>query len=338
MNRLLRTSGLLALLIALGLAPARAGEIVELGPHQIVNGYGLVACAKSVQEGKAAVLFGMIVKPKGAELSYVVIVKCDNKTYTKVASIEDDKKAETTDSIIKLSCVAGIRVGTAELTLKYAGAINMDADTAEERLEVDGARVDFTKGRVLLVDLSADKPTWRQTNIKLPSAPDLTRKKNNSKEVISKTAQEISRRLAEKSTAAAAYVFAAELEAKAAKVRQGYIDFLKEEGYVPRVLPNGHVMFKKEGKTYVMYVEREDPTYFCIEFPGFWKFTDDDRDKVLQAADFANSRNKVGRVYTQGNIVSASVDCFLGTPDQYKPTFARSLIALDAAAVMFSAR
>ena len=116
-----------------------------------------------------------------------------------------------------------------------------------------------------------------------------------------------------------------------------YVDFLTKEGYHPELDKDGDVVFKSEGKTYLIIADENDPVYFRLIFPNFWAIeSEPERQKVLVAADHASSRTKVAKVYTtQNNNVWASVEVFLAKPEEFSAIFQRSMNALQASIANF---
>ena len=118
---------------------------------------------------------------------------------------------------------------------------------------------------------------------------------------------------------------------------QIYLDYLREQGFRPETDKDGDVVFKVEGKTYLIIVDEDDLNYFRLVFPNFWEIeSDEEHQKVLAAVDQASSKTKVAKVYTTPqNNVWASVEIFLPKPESFAPIFERSLNALQACVASF---
>ncbi len=113
------------------------------------------------------------------------------------------------------------------------------------------------------------------------------------------------------------------------QLQKMYLDYLKEEGYVPRLDEDGDVQFKSEGSTYFIQINVDDSEFFRIGFPNFWKIENvEERQKVLVAADHANRATKVAKVYVMKDNVWGSIELFLATPQDFKSVFRRSMSAL----------
>jgi hypothetical protein len=114
-----------------------------------------------------------------------------------------------------------------------------------------------------------------------------------------------------------------------AQLQQMYSDYLREEGFSPKVDEDGDVGFKFEGGNYFIDVDESDPMYFSLVYANFWEIEDgEERAKVLEAANETSRTKKVIKVYAQQDNVWASVEIFLPAPDQFQGVFNRSLTAL----------
>lgn len=115
-----------------------------------------------------------------------------------------------------------------------------------------------------------------------------------------------------------------------------YVRFLQGEGYHPELDKDGDVVFKSEGKVYLIIADEKDATYFRLIFPNFWSIdSDTERQKVLVAADYATGRTKVAKVHTVQDNVWASTEMFFGKPEQFKEIFSRAMSALQASVANF---
>ncbi len=107
-----------------------------------------------------------------------------------------------------------------------------------------------------------------------------------------------------------------------------YMNFLRGEGYLPAVTPNGDIRFKHEGGTYLIIIYENDPKYFQILFPNIWSIENaDERRKVEAATNYATRMSKVAKVYTNSNVdnVNASVELFVNDPADFEALFGRSM-------------
>lgn len=114
------------------------------------------------------------------------------------------------------------------------------------------------------------------------------------------------------------------------RLQQLYGDFLKVEGFQYEIDEDGDIVFKREGKTYFLGIDPDDPQFFRIVYPNFWEIASfEEHIRVLIAVDSSNNRSKVAKVFIVQNDTWASVELFLNKPDDFKPLFYRSLDAID---------
>lgn len=117
-----------------------------------------------------------------------------------------------------------------------------------------------------------------------------------------------------------------------------YMDFLAREGYRPSLNGNSLVVFKEEGRTYVIPVDTQDPAYFQLLFPNFWSIDDSsDFAKAILAANETTRITKVAKVYVRddGKNVTAAIEMLLDRPEDFAPVFRRSLSAIKSAVKTF---
>lgn len=111
-----------------------------------------------------------------------------------------------------------------------------------------------------------------------------------------------------------------------------YRQFLAAEGYAPQVEAEGVLVFKSEGKVYLIMPDDKDEVYFRLLMPNFWSIENEpERRKVLKAAAFANAQTKVAKIFPLGDNTCASIELFCSPPDAFKPVFKRALSAIRTA-------
>ncbi len=119
---------------------------------------------------------------------------------------------------------------------------------------------------------------------------------------------------------------------------EAYSTFLTNEGYRPTLDSDGDVVFKREGRTYLILIDDADPTFFRLVFPNFWEIeSDPERLQVLLAAQSATADTKVAKVFIVGDNVWASVEQFVSEPASATAVFDRALGAIDSAVSRFVA-
>jgi hypothetical protein len=93
---------------------------------------------------------------------------------------------------------------------------------------------------------------------------------------------------------------------------QLYFDFLQTEGYVPTVNEQNDVVFKQEGKTFVISVDEEDDQFLRVIFPNFWSVeSGEDLVRALAMANAINARFKVGKIVVVNKQVWAVAEMFI---------------------------
>jgi hypothetical protein len=117
-----------------------------------------------------------------------------------------------------------------------------------------------------------------------------------------------------------------------------YKTYLDQEGFHPSQ-DGGLLIFKQEGRTYVITADENDLPYFQIVFPNFWSIdSDQERAKAYQAANHATSATKVAKIYVRedGKNMWGSIEMFFESPEQFKGVFVRALSALMAGVANFT--
>ncbi|GAB4321518.1 MAG: hypothetical protein Kow0069_25870 [Promethearchaeota archaeon] len=113
-------------------------------------------------------------------------------------------------------------------------------------------------------------------------------------------------------------------------------DYLKEEGYRPEYDPDGDVVFKQEGRTYVIILEERDPEFFRIVFPNFWPIeSQEERLMVSIAANEATAKTKAAKVFPIRDNVWASLESFVDPFESFKKVFKRSMSAIWTSVMNF---
>lgn len=117
---------------------------------------------------------------------------------------------------------------------------------------------------------------------------------------------------------------------------QVYLDFLKKEGYVPQLDRDGDIVFKIEGRTYLIILDENDEVFFRLVFPNFWSIESEaERLKVERASVIATANTKVAKVFPVGNNTWATIELFAPSPESVLPVLMRSMSALMTAVNKF---
>lgn len=117
---------------------------------------------------------------------------------------------------------------------------------------------------------------------------------------------------------------------------KAYSDFLRSEGYIPELDKDGDIVFKSEGKTYLIIFDDSDELFFRLVFPNFWRIESPrEREQVEAAALAATAGTKVAKVFPINDNVWATIELFGTSPEVIKPVFSRCLSALRSAVNTF---
>ena len=105
-----------------------------------------------------------------------------------------------------------------------------------------------------------------------------------------------------------------------------YLNYLREEGYVPSLNESGDVVFKFQGATFVISVDEQDTQFFRLIFPNFWAIdTDEELAKALRTANQVNFMMKVGKILIVENNVWSVVELLLDSTPELSDVVPRAL-------------
>jgi hypothetical protein len=128
----------------------------------------------------------------------------------------------------------------------------------------------------------------------------------------------------------------AETKSSEAELQDMYVSFLLEEGYRPEVDQDGDVVFKREGRTYFIAVNAEDPGFFQLVLPNIWPIESEaERVQVLVAADYSNATSKASKVFIMEDDVWVDVEFFVSPADDFADVFERCIRAIGNGVSMF---
>ena len=92
---------------------------------------------------------------------------------------------------------------------------------------------------------------------------------------------------------------------------------------------DGDVVFKRDGKTWIIFIDDADPTFFRIALPNFWPIEDEDeRQRAFAACSHASCAVKVAKVFVVNDNIWASAELLLPDGD-WTAIFDRCLDTLD---------
>lgn len=118
-----------------------------------------------------------------------------------------------------------------------------------------------------------------------------------------------------------------------AQLQEVYSTHLSSEGFRPELTNSGNVRFRREGRSYVIYVEENDPTFFRLVLT----FSAEDkspqaRARRLDGCNTASAETKVVKAFLDSDgDPNFSSEMFLIVPGDFKSTLSRTLRAMDSA-------
>lgn len=105
-----------------------------------------------------------------------------------------------------------------------------------------------------------------------------------------------------------------------------YMDYLRQEGYVPKLDGDGDVQFKYEGMTCCLFSDEDDREYFRVVLPNFWPIeSQDERVQAIAAAGVVTAGIKVGKVIIVKDNVWSSVEMLIDPIERFRDVFPRAM-------------
>ena len=104
-----------------------------------------------------------------------------------------------------------------------------------------------------------------------------------------------------------------------------YVEYLRNEGYLPAIDHDGDIQFKVAGDNYFIIIDEKDLQFFQI-YMGFSLGAVSPED-ALNAANFSNRRSKVVKVALSpdGTVASITAELLLEDPRDFAPIFSRAI-------------
>ena len=118
-----------------------------------------------------------------------------------------------------------------------------------------------------------------------------------------------------------------------AQLQETYSAHLAAEGFRPEITQSGNVRFRREGRSYVIYVDENDPTYFRLVLA----FSAEDKSpqarlRRIEGCNTASAEVKVVKAFLDSDgDPNFSSEMFLIVPGDFKTMLARLLRATDNA-------
>lgn len=115
------------------------------------------------------------------------------------------------------------------------------------------------------------------------------------------------------------------------------VNFLREEGFCPKVDNDGDVIFKCEGRNFLYFGNEEDNDFFQLAMPAIFDVTEDNREMVLEACNAVTREIKVAKcvVIDQQSSVWLFCEMLLDHTPNIEDLLPRSISILQGAQQVF---
>ena len=116
-----------------------------------------------------------------------------------------------------------------------------------------------------------------------------------------------------------------------------YLSYLAREGFTARLNEDGDiVVVKVDGRTFLVFLDEEDPEFFLLAYPRFYKVESDlDRQNALAACERVAATVRVSKAFLRNGYAWASYEARYTPLTGFEPIFPRALRSLRAAAAVF---
>ena len=116
------------------------------------------------------------------------------------------------------------------------------------------------------------------------------------------------------------------------------LNYLKEEGYAPKLTERNDVVFKAEGKTFIVSTDDNDEQFLRLLLPNFYEIeSDTEMNKAFRVANKINRSVKVGKVMIMDdNHVWAFAEQFIDSSPDLDDFFNRTIKVVRKAADDFA--
>jgi hypothetical protein len=146
-------------------------KVVVRGSSSFSGNFGVSGGSLVVVAPKPGIYFGTVRKSGGPEeFTYLILFR-----YGRPKSNNSSRGIEsrcTSDSRGKAETKDAIELDGKRIEAAYRVELNETLPAvANESLEIGGKSVDMTAGRVFLIDLTAETPTYQQKKVELPAIP-----------------------------------------------------------------------------------------------------------------------------------------------------------------------
>jgi hypothetical protein len=117
-----------------------------------------------------------------------------------------------------------------------------------------------------------------------------------------------------------------------------YMEYLRQEGYVPSIDVDGDIQFKVAGDTYFIIVDDKDLQFFQV-YTGF-KLDTVSQEIALNAVNSSNRSSKVVKIAFSPDrkVISITAELLLNDPKDFIPVFSRTISLIRNAENNFMAQ
>lgn len=122
------------------------------------------------------------------------------------------------------------------------------------------------------------------------------------------------------------------------RILTNYVNFLKEEGYMPSIDGNGYIKFKIEGSTYcVIIADQDSPAYVTLWGPGYTIGGNDGYDiaKVIPLTNKINLERRCVKFLYNEKSVMVIMEMLLPNAESFKNVFYTSLSYIKSSRELF---
>lgn len=114
-------------------------------------------------------------------------------------------------------------------------------------------------------------------------------------------------------------------------------DYLRAEGYPAERDDDGDIRFKREGMTYALCFDADDPGFAKLILPNVWSIdSEPELQQALTALDQVNRRMKLVKGHTQARAVWFTIELLFDDQTAWERHLSRSVRAISHAVMTFA--
>lgn len=113
-------------------------------------------------------------------------------------------------------------------------------------------------------------------------------------------------------------------------------NYLRSEGYLPKYTDQEDVIFKVQGRTFIVSIDKDDDQYLRLLLPAFHEIEGNlEMNKALRVANLVNQTVKVGKIMIINNNAWAFAEQFIDSTPDIEDFFKRTIKVVTKAAEDF---